>query len=205
MLERAWSWISWANVDRLIHRPRARPARPARSFSHQRVEFAPRHRGESEPAQVSAVALGVAEHEAPLLQVSAERDEADFRRVRLPRKHRLDDERLADRHAIEPAGEIAVMVPYLDRMGVAGMVQGFIGIDDVGSDPSEMRAPWTRLGACPDTAPKALSKVTSYCSRRSRRPVVLAIWISSGRQIVRSRGAHHFCGPICAKGNRPLA
>ena len=84
------------------------------------------------------------------VQVSAKRDETDFGRVRLPREHRFDDERLADRDPIKSAGELAVMVPHFDRMGVAGFVQGLIGVDDVGSDPGEMRAPGTRLGARPD-------------------------------------------------------
>ena len=76
---------------------------------------------------MAAIALGVVQHEAPFLQMRAERNEADFGGVGLKREHGLGDERLADRHAIKSSDQVPRTVPHFDGMRVAGIMQGLIG------------------------------------------------------------------------------
>src|SRR3989337_4417987 len=70
--------VPLGNVDGLVDRPTALPARLGTRFRQQRIELGPRHQGEAEPAQMAALALTIVQHETPFLQVTAERDEANF-------------------------------------------------------------------------------------------------------------------------------
>jgi hypothetical protein len=49
-----------------------------------------------------------------------------------------------------------------------------------------------------------VSNVTSNCFTRNSRRTFLEMWTLSALETIRSAGAHHFCGPTWASGNRPL-
>ena len=85
-------------------------------------------------------------------QMPVEHGKADLRCVRLVRELRLGGEGAADRNAIAAAGELALLVPDLEGMHVAGVEQLGIGAHDLRRDPGEVPAPRAAAGASGDDA-----------------------------------------------------
>ena len=96
-----------------------------------------------EPLHVEEARLG----RAPA-QALDEPEQGHLRRVRANRELRLGGEEPADPEAVQPAGETLV-VPRLDRMGPAELVEPHVRVDHRVVDPS-VRA--RRVGTAPDHA-----------------------------------------------------
>ena len=62
--------------------------------------------------------LGVEQGEATVSQSRHQIDQRDLARIAGAREHALAEKRAAEMHAVQPAGERAVL-PHLDRMAMA--------------------------------------------------------------------------------------
>src|SRR5215207_3604565 len=71
--------------------------------------------------------LAVVQHETPAGKVPVEDSESDLRRVRLEGELRLGCEHSPEGKAIAAADQIAVRVPNLERVGVAGLKRLGVG------------------------------------------------------------------------------
>ena len=111
-----------------------RAPRPSDVCANQVQERGSGNLARAERGEVRGVHLTVDDAERPPLELRDEMDERELRGVGHAREHRLAEERAADRNAVQAADKIAVN-PGLDRVRVAGVVEGAVGLDHLIGDP----------------------------------------------------------------------
>jgi hypothetical protein len=98
------------------------------------LKFVPAHLDGAEPGQMAGDELGVEQGEASISQPRHQIDQRDLARVAGSREHALAEKRAAEMHAVESAGEHAVL-PHLDRVAMAKREQFAVETPDARVDP----------------------------------------------------------------------
>lgn len=145
---------------------------------------------------MAAIAFAIVQHETPLLEVTAKRDEADFGRVRLPCEHGLGKERFADGDPVQSSDEVARPVPNLDGVRESSGVERLVAFYDVGPDPGHVHPSGARLGASHNDIGESSVEHYLVLLDAQQPPRGLRDMDAPRKETIRSAGAHHFCGPI---------
>ena len=114
------------------------------------------------------------------------------------------EEGAADRDAVAAADQLAVRVPHLERMHVAGVEQVAIGAHDPRRDPGQVPLAVAAAGAGLDHALEVAVEGDAVAAlpHPAAQPSC-DMWNSSKNSTQRSGGDIHFSGPKWAKVNRP--
>ncbi|MCY1516384.1 hypothetical protein D9M68_510110 [compost metagenome] len=142
-------------------------------LGHVRDKARARHFAGAEAGQVRGVLLAVDHCDAA---APAQRDQAgqrDLRGVRTAREHRFAEYGPAQRHAVEPARQLAVD-PGFDAVGVPGAVQLRIGLHHVRHDPGARLAGARRLRTRLDHRSKIVIDAQLAAGRRGKTAQRLA-------------------------------